>query len=197
MEDSQEVGNFVNYKPVYLPGSLITFILAYLSLIITTFFSIILVYESIEWTDIANGESPVWPDIVNGELRAIVQILLITFIISYLSFSYRIVISRNEDIIIIWRQFITSQFQFTKREYAVNTLHVEEVTRIGGDGSHNGDVEYTYTTIYSGNQTVLTFAGTKEQIQHLVPELLIEKSDSDDIDEVGTQPFWSDFSKES
>ena len=186
MDDSHEVGNFVKYKPVYLPGSLLTFIVSYLSLIFTTVFSIILVYEFSEGTDI-----------VNGELRGMGEILFMTLIISYLSFSYRIVISRNEDIIIIWRQFITSQFQFTKGEYAVNTLHVEEVTRIGGDGSHNGDVEYTYTTIHSGNQTVLTFAGTKEQIQHLVPELLIEKSDSDDIDEVGTQPFWSDFSKES
>ena len=185
MDDSHEVGNFVKYKPVYLPGSLITFILAYLSLIITTFFSIILVYEFSEGTDIVF-------------LTSMGEILFMTLIISYLSFSYRIVISRNEDIIIIWRQFITSQFQFTKREYAVNTLHVEEVTRIGGDGDGIGDnAEYTYTTIYSGNQTVLTFAGTKEQIQHLVPELLIEKSDSDDIDEVGTQPFWSDFSKES
>ena len=185
MDDSQEVGNFVNYKPVYLPGSLITFILAYLSLFVTIVFSIILVYESTEWTDI-----------VNGELRNVGEILLITFIISYLSFSYRIVISRNEDIIIIWRQFITSQFQFMKGEYAVNSLHIEEVTRIGVDGEGN-DVEHTYTAIYSGNQTVLTFAGTKKQIQHLVPELLIEKSDSDDIDEVATQPFWSDFSKES
>ena len=185
MDDSQEVGNFVNYKPVYLPGSLITFILAYLSLIITTVFSVIFVYE------FSRGE-----DIVNGELRGMGEILFMTFIISYLSFSYRIVISRNEDIIIIWRQFITSQFQFTKGEYAVNTLHIEEFTRTGVDSGGN-DVEQTYTTIYSGNQTVLTFAGTKEQIQHLVPELLIEKSDSDDIDEVGTQPFWSDFSKES
>tara|TARA_B100000035_G_scaffold113001_1_gene95914 strand:+ start:207 stop:764 length:558 start_codon:yes stop_codon:yes gene_type:complete len=185
MDDSQEVGNFVNYKPVYLPGSLITFILAYLSFFVTIVFSILLVYESPEWTDF-----------VNGPARDVGEILLITFIISYLSFSYRIVISRNEDIIFIWRQFITSQFQFTKGEYAVNSLHIEEVTRIGGD-YENGDIEYTYTTIYSGNQEVITYAGTKKKIQHLVPELLIEKSDSDDIDEVATQPFWSDVSKES
>ena len=70
MDDSHEVGNFVNYKPVYLPGSLITFILAYLSLFITIVFSIILVYEFTEWTDL-----------VNGGLRVLGEILLITSII--------------------------------------------------------------------------------------------------------------------
>ena len=184
MDDSHEVGNFVKYKPVYLPGSLLTFIVSYISLVFTIVFSIILVYEFSEGTDI-----------VNGELRGMGEILLMTSIISYLSFSYRIVISRNRDVIIIWRQFITSQFQFTREEYAVNSLHIEEVTRIGGDENVEG--EYTYTTIYSGNQEVITYAGTKKKIQHLVPELLIEKSDSDDIDEVATQPFWSDFPKES
>ncbi len=182
MDDSHEVGNFVNYKPVYLPGSLITFILAYLSLFITIVFSIILVYEFTEWTDL-----------VNGGLRVLGEILLITSIISYLSFSYRIVIWRDQDIIIVWRQFITSQFQFARGEYAVNSLHIEEFTKIGGED----ESEYNYTTIYSGNQEVITYPGTKKQIQYLVPELLIEKSDSDDIDEVATQPFWSDFSKES
>jgi hypothetical protein len=181
MDDSHEVGNFVNYKPVYLPGSLITFILAYLSLFITIVFSIILVYEFTEWTDL-----------VNGGLRVLGEILLITSIISYISFSYRIVIWRDQDIIIVWRQFITSQFQFARGEYAVNSLHIEEFTKIGGED----ESEYNYTTIYSGNQEVITYPGTKKQIQHLVPELLIEKSDSDDIDEVATQPFWSDFSKE-
>ena len=184
MDDSQEVGNFVNYKPVYLPGSLITFILAYLSLVVSTFVSTLLVFEF-----------TMGADILNGGFRVLWGFLLLTSTISYLSFSYRIVISRNENIIIIWRQFITSQFQFTKGEYAVNSLHIEEVTRIGGDENVEG--EYTYTTIYSGNQEVITYAGTKKQILHLVPELLIEKSDSDDIDEVATQPFWSDFSKES
>tara|TARA_B100001287_G_C22497848_1_gene442098 strand:- start:50 stop:598 length:549 start_codon:yes stop_codon:yes gene_type:complete len=182
MDDSHEVGNFVKYKPVYLPGSLITFIVSYLSLFFTIVFSIILVYEFSEGTDI-----------VNGELRGMGEILFMTSIISYLSFSYRIVISRNRDVIIIWRQFITSQFQFERGEYAVNSLHIEEFTKIGGDD----DSEYNYTTIYSGNQEVITYAGTKKQILHLVPELLIEKSDSDDIDEVATQPFWSDFSKDS
>tara|TARA_Y100000768_G_C23753512_1_gene575071 strand:- start:65 stop:613 length:549 start_codon:yes stop_codon:yes gene_type:complete len=182
MDDSHEVGNFVKYKPVYLPGSLLTFIVSYLSLFFTIVFSIILVYEFSEGTDIVNGES-----------RGMGEILFMTLIISYLSFSYRIVISRNRDIIIIWRQFITSQFQFERGEYAVNSLHIEEFTKNGGDD----DSEYSYTTIYSGNQEVITYAGTKKQILHLVPELLIEKSDSDDIDEVATQPFWSDFSKES
>ena len=105
----------------------------------------------------------------------------------------KLFIGRKVDIIIIWRQFITSQFQFEREEYAVNSLHIEEFTKIGGDD----DSEYNYTTIYSGNEEVITYAGTKKQIQHLVPELLIEKSDSDDIDEVATQQFWSDFSKES
>ena len=184
MDDSHGVGNFVNYKPVYLPGSLITLLLAYISLIISTINSTLLVFE---FTMGAN--------ILNGEFRVLWEFLLLTSTISYLSFSYRIVISRNRDVIIIWRQFITSQFQFTREEYAVNSLHIEEVTRIGGDENVEG--EYTYTTIYSGNQEVLTYAGTKKKIQNLVPELLIEKSDSDDIDEVTTQLFWSDFSKES
>lgn len=182
MSESHVGGNFVNYKPVYLPGSLIIHILAYFSLSITIVFFIILVYEFTEWTDL-----------VNGGLRVLGEMLLITFIISYLSFSYRIVIWRDQDIIIVWRQFITSQFQFTRGEYAVNSLHIEEFTKISGED----ESEYNYTTIYSGNQEVITYAGTKKQIQHLVPELLIEKSDSDDIDEVATQQFWSDFSKES
>ena len=184
MDDLYGMEHSVDYKTVYLPGSPFTFFVGYMSLIITV---IIFIGTFLQFTQ--RG------DFNGGGLEGFGRIWLIPLIISYLSFSYRIVISRNRDTIIIWRQFITSQFQLSRGEYAFDSLRIDEFTR--SSSSEAGDSEFNYTTIYSGDQAVLTYAGTKKELEHLVPELLIQKSESVGMEEAAAQPFWSDLSKES
>ena len=123
----------------------------------------------------------------------LVPILLIALVVGYLCYSFRIVISRDEDTLIVYRHFIVPQIQFFRREYTVKTLTADEVTYAGGEDSS----PTTYTTLYSEKQIVTKYTGQKERLRHVLPELFLPKTESSDVDDTIEQPFWSNVSRDS
>ena len=105
-------------------------------------------------------------------------------------YSYRIVISRDEDTIIVYRQFIVPQIQFLRREYPVNSLTADEVKYAGGENNSTT----TYTTIYSEEQIMVKYNGHKKKLRHILPELLMPKQEPSDADDAMKQQFWSNVS---
>ena len=164
---AESKGNLTDYKSLSLPGSTITKFVTMASLLIFVLFSIKLI-EGI-WMG--------WE--LNGFFRDVGPIALISAAIWYLCFSFRIVISRNQDSVIIHRQFLAPQIQFFRREYPVNSLTADEVTYAGGEDSS----PTTYTTIYSEEQIVIKYTGHKKKLRHLLPELLMPKKESSDDEE--------------
>ena len=87
--------------------------------------------------------------------------------IGYLCFSFRIIISRDLDTVIVHRQFLAPQIQFSRREFQVDSLTAEQVTYSGGEDGQST----TYTTLYNGDETVLKYTGRKRKLKHVLPEL--------------------------
>ena len=164
--DNMDSGvNFADYKPLSLPGNFFTHFISIVTLLV--FLLCILIYG-------------IWMRLeLNGFFRDVGPIALISAAIWYLCFSFRIVISRNQDSVIIHRQFLAPQIQFLRREYPVNSLTADEVTYAGGEDSS----PTTYTTIYSEEQIVIKYTGHKKKLRHILPELLMPKKESSDGEE--------------
>lgn len=180
MDNMDSEVNLVDYKPLSLPGSFITHFISMGSLALSIFLLIpfieMILKESYN-VKIFNDLGPV---------------ILIALAVGYLFYSYRIVISRDEDTLIVYRQFIVPQIQFLRREYPVNSLTADEVTYAGDEDSG----PTTYTTIYSEEQIVIKYTGHKKKLKNIWPELLIPNKESSDGDDAMEQPFWSNVSRD-
>ena len=167
MDNMESEVNLVDYKPLSLPGSFFTHFISMCSLASSIFLLIALIGSILTESynvKIFYGLGPV---------------ILISLSIGYLFYSYRIVISRDEDTLIVYRQFIVPQIQFLRREYPVNSLTADEVTYAGGEDSS----PTTYTTICSEEQIVIKYTGHKKKLRHILPELLMPKKESSDGEE--------------
>ena len=167
MDNMDSEVNLVDYKPLSLPGGFFTHFISMCSLASSIFLLIALIGSILTESynvKIFYGLGPV---------------ILISLSIGYLFYSYRIVISRDEDTLIVYRQFIVPQIQFLRREYPVNSLTADEVTYAGGEDSS----PTTYTTIYSEEQIVIKYTGHKKKLRHILPELLMPKKESSDGEE--------------
>ena len=167
MDNMDSEVNLVDYKPLSLPGSFFTHFISMCSLASSIFLLIALIGSIL--TESYNVK--IFYDLG--------PVILISLAIGYLFYSYRIVISRDEDTLIVYRQFIVPQIQFLRREYPVNSLTADEVTYAGGEDSS----PTTYTTIYSEEQIVIKYTGHKKKLRHLLPELLMPKKESSDDEE--------------
>ena len=181
MDNIDSEANLVDYKPLSLPGNFFTYLISMGSLAL----SIFLLIPFIEM---------ILKESYNvGIFKDLGPVILIALAVGYLCYSFRIVISRYEDTLIVYRQFIVPQIQFLRREYPVNSLTADEVTYAGDEDSS----PTTYTTLYSGGQVVTKFSGHKKKLRHVLPELLMPKTESSDDDNTTTQQFWSNVSRDS
>lgn len=181
MKDVGQGIQSIDYKPLSLAGSTITKVLSAISLAILGLFSIKLI-EGI-WMGYELG----------GFFRDVGPIALIAAVIGYLCFSFRIVVSRNQDTAIVHRQFIAPQIQFLRREYSVDSLTADQVTYSGGeDGSST-----TYTTLYNGDEVVLKYSGHKRKLKHVLPELLMDKRKPVENKHPTTREFWKEIADDS
>ena len=153
---AESKGNLTDYKSLSLPGSTVTKFVTMASLLIFVLFSIKLI-EGI-WMGYNLG----------GFFNDVLPILSIVLAIGYLCFSFRIVISRNQDTAIVHRQFILPQIHFFRREYPVHSLTADQVTYSGGEDGNST----TYTTLYSGEEVVVKYMGHKRKLKRVLPELL-------------------------
>ena len=167
MDNMDSEVNLVDYKPLSLPGSFFTHFISMCSLASSIFLLIPLIGSIL--TESFNVK--IFYDLG--------PVILIALAIGYLFYSYRIVISREGDTLIVYRQFIVPQIQFLRREYPVNSLTADEVTYAGGEDSS----PTTYTTIYSEEQIVIKYTGHKKKLRHILPELLMPKKESSDGEE--------------
>ena len=167
MDNMDSEVNLVDYKPLSLPGNFFTHFISMGSLALSIFLLIPLIVSIL--TESYNVK--IFYDLG--------PVILIALAIGYLFYSYRIVISRDEDTLIVYRQFIVPQIQFLRREYPVNSLTADEVTYAGGEDSS----PTTYTTIYSEEQIVIKYTGHKKKLSHILPELLMTKKESSDDEE--------------
>ena len=151
VDDMDSRINFVNYKPLSLPGTFFTYFISMASLAGVLFLSIsaLMIQDESLFNDL-------------------VPVLSITFAVGYLCYSFRIVISRDKDTLIVHRQFIVPQIQFFRRAYPIHSLTADQVTISGGeDGTST-----TYTTLYSGDEVVVKYMGHKKKLKRVLPELL-------------------------
>ena len=167
MDNMDSEVNLVDYKPLSLPGNFFTHFISMGSLALSIFLLIPLIVSIL--TESYNVK--IFYDLG--------PVILIALAIGYLFYSYRIVISRDEDTLIVYRQFIVPQIQFLRREYPVNSLTADEVTYAGGEDSS----PTTYTTIYSEEQIVIKYTGHKKKLRHILPELLMLKKEFSDGEE--------------
>lgn len=181
MTDVGQRRQSADYKPLSLPGSTATKILFAISLAILALFSIKLI-EGI-WMGYELG----------GFFRDVGPIAFIAAAIGYLCFSFRIIISRDRDTVIVHRQFLAPQIQFSRREFQVDSLTADQVTYSGGEDGQST----THTTLYNGEETVLKYMGHKRKLKHVLPELLMDKRNRVENNHPTSQEFWSDISNDS
>ena len=180
MDNIDSEANLVDYKPLSLPGNFFTYLISMGSLAL----SIFLLIPFIEM---------ILKESYNvGIFKDLGPVILIALAVGYLCYSFRIVISRYEDTLIVYRQFIVPQIQFLRREYSVNSLTAGEVTYAGDEDSG----PTTYTTIYSEEQIVIKYTGHKKKLRYVLPELLMPKKESSDGDDATKQQFWSNVSRD-
>ena len=178
MDNMASEVNLVDYKPLSLPGSFFTHIISICSFGISVF--LLLPFIDMILTESYNVK--IFTDLG--------PVILIGLAVGYVFYSYRIVISRDEDTIIVYRQFIVPQIQFLRREYPVNSLTADEVKYAGGENNSTT----TYTTIYSEEQIMVKYKGHKKKLRHILPELLMPKQEPSDADDAMKQQFWSNVS---
>jgi len=180
--DNMDSGvNLVDYKPLSLPGNFFTHFISMGSLAL----SIFLLIPFIEMILTESYNKKIFNDLG--------PVILIALAVGYLFYSYRIVISRDEDTLIVYRQFMLPQIQFLRHEYPVNSLSADEITYAGGEDSS----PTTYTTIYSEEKIVAKYTGQKKKLGQIWPELLMHKKESSDGDDAMEQQFWSNVSRDS
>ena len=181
MKDVGQSMQSVDYKPLSLPGHFITKIVSITSVVMVSLFSM----KFLEM--VFTGQY------LGGIIRDVGPIALILAVIGYLCFSFRIIISRDLDTVIVHRQFLAPQIQFSRREFQVDSLTAEQVTISGFEDGQST----TYTTLYNGDETVLKYTGHKRKLKHVLPELLMDKRKRVESEHPTTQEFWSDISKDS
>lgn len=177
MVDTDNTTFEMDNKVLYFPGSSVTWALGFFFAIGTTaVFSFILFDLFI----IEDMSYLVW------FLQSFIPILLIPAMISYACFSFRIGIKRNRDSVNVWKQFLVRKFQFGECMYPVDSLHADERTVHGQEGG-----EITITTLFSGSTVVMSYHGQKQVIEELIPELIIEQSESSRNTETSSnKAFW-------
>jgi hypothetical protein len=181
MKDVGQNMQSIHYKPLSLPGSKATEILFAISLTILAIFSIMLI-------------DGIWRGYdLGGFFRDVGPIALVAAGMGYLCFSFRIVISRDQNTVIVHRQFLAPQIQFSRREFQVDSLTADQVTYSGGEDGQST----TYTTLYNGEETVLKYTGHKRKLKHVLPELLMDKRNRIENKHPTSQEFWSDISNDS
>ena len=178
MVDADNTTFEMDNKVLYFPGSSVTWALGFFFAIGTTaVFSFILFDLFI----IEDMSYLVW------FLQSFIPILLIPAMISYACFSFRIGIKRNRDSVKVWKQLLIRKFQFDECMYPVDSLHADERTVHTYD---NGG-EITITTLFSGSTVVMSYHGHKQVIEELIPELIIEQSESSRNTETSSnKAFW-------
>ena len=182
MDNKDSKVNPVHYKALFLPGSFQTYFISISLFAGTCLLLVLFIYVVLT--------KPGDVELMINELGPIIFFGLVG---SYLFFSYRIVISRHEDTLIVYRQFIGPQIQFLRREYPINSLNADEVTYAGGEDSG----PTTYTTLFSKEQIITKYSGKKKKLRHVLPELLMPKIESSGDDDTMKQQFWSDVSGDS
>ena len=148
--------NLTDYKSLSLPGNFFTHFISMASLGFLVFLLCGLMYGIWMRADL------------NDFFRDVGPIALIGAVVGYLCFSFRTVISRNQDTAIVHRQFILPQIHFFRREYPVHSLSADQVTYSGGEDGNST----TYTTLYSGEEVVVKYMGHKRKLKRVLPELL-------------------------
>ena len=181
MRDVDQSMESADYKPLSLPGHFITKLVSIISVAMVSLFSM----KFLEM--VFTGQY------LGGIIRDVGPIALVLAVIGYLCFSFRIVISRNQDTVIVHRQLLAPQIQFSRREFQVDSLTAEQVTYSGGEDGQST----TYTTLYNGDEIVLKYTGHKRKLKHVLPELLMDKRKRVENSHPTTQEFWSDISNDS
>ena len=156
MKDVGQGMQSVDFKPLSLPGHFITKLASIISVAMVSLFSL----KFLEM--VFTGQY------LGGIIRDVGPVALVLAVIGYLCFSFRIVISRNQDTAIVHRQFILPQIHFFRREYPVHSLTADQVTYSGGEDGNST----TYTTLYSGEEVVVKYMGHKRKLKRVLPELL-------------------------
>ena len=134
MRDVGQSMQSVDYKPLSLPGHFITKIVSITSVVMVSLFSL----KFLEM--VFTGQY------LGGIIRDVGPIALVASAIGYLCFSFRIVISRDRETVIVHRQFLAPQVQFSQRQFNVDSLTADQVTYSGGEDGNST----TYTTLYNG-----------------------------------------------
>ena len=181
MKDVGQGMQSVDYKPLSLPGHFITKIVSITSVVMVSLFSL-------KFLDMVfTGQY------LGGIIRDVGPIALVLAVIGYLCFSFRIIISRDLVTVVVHRQFLAPQIQFSRREFQVDSLTAEQVTYGGGEDGNST----TYTTLYNGDETVLKYTGHKRKLKHVLPELLVDKRKAVEHRHPTSEEFWSDISNDS
>ena len=181
MKDVGQGMQSVDFKPLSLPGHFITKLVSITSVGLVSLISL----KFLEM--VFTGQY------LGGIIRDVGPIVLVLAVIGYLCFSFRIIISRDLDTVIVHRQFLAPQIQFSRREFQVDSLTADQVTYSGGEDGQST----TYTTLYNGEETVLKYMGHKRKLKHVLPELLMDKRKRVENKDPATQEFWSDISNDS
>ena len=181
MKDVGQSMQFVDYKPLSLPGHFITKIVSKTSVVMVSLFSL----KFLEM--VFTGQY------LGGIIRDVGPIALVLAVIGYLCFSFRIIISRDLVTVVVHRQFLAPQIQFSRREFQVDSLTAEQVTYGGGEDGNST----TYTTLYNGDETVLKYTGHKRKLKHVLPELLVDKRKAVEHRHPTSEEFCSDISNDS
>ena len=181
MKDVGQGMQSVDFKPLSLPGHFITKLASIISVAMVSLFSL----KFLEM--VFTGQY------LGGIIRDVGPVALVLAVIGYLCFSFRIIISRDRDTVIVHRQFLAPQIQFSRREFHIDSLTADQVTYSGGEDGQST----TYTTLYNGDETVLKYTGHKRKLKHVLPELLMDQRKRVESEHPTTQEFWSDISNDS
>ena len=101
--------------------------------------------------------------------RDVGPFILSLLLVSYVSYSYRMVVERESDsgMVIFSRQILHSSIRFRKREFGIDQLDVRQITMGGGEDSSPTD----YTTVVVDGKDFFTYIGHKRKILKAIPEL--------------------------
>ena len=101
--------------------------------------------------------------------RDVGPFILSLLLVSYVSYSYRMVVERESDsgMVIFSRQILHSSIRFRKREFGIDQLDVRQITMGGGEDSQPTD----YTTVVVDGKDFFTYIGHKRKILKAIPEL--------------------------
>ena len=142
---------------VSLSGSKITHMLSRVSLV----FGLFPLLALVEGIRLGEDLAPFFRDVG--------PFILSLLLVSYVSYSYRMVVERESDsgMVIFSRQILHSSIRFRKREFGIDQLDVRQITMGGGEDSSPTD----YTTVVVDGKDFFTYIGHKRKILKAIPEL--------------------------